>query len=269
VRIPLLRGRDVTPREAEEGAPVALVSASLAAAIWPGADPLGQRIRTTRMAAGEWLTVVGVVRSMSGDQPMMGGDALPKHQMYVPVARSLSQNLSLVVRTRGDPAALASSVRNAVWGADPAVPVYQLYTMREVIARVLWLPRLWGQVFSAFGIMALLIAAVGVYGVTSYAVGQRSRELAIRAAVGSSPRQILALVLRGHIRLVGAGLVLGILLALGSTRAMAGLLYGVSYADPFVYISVTLLLTAVAVLATLPPARRASRVSPAKALRGD
>jgi putative ABC transport system permease protein len=269
VRIPILRGRDLTPREAEEGAPVALVSASLAEAIWPGADPLGRRIRTARMRPGEWLTVVGVVRSMSADQPMIGGDALPKHQMYVPVARSLSQNISLVVRTRGDPAALASPVRAAVWDADPTVPLYQLYTMREVISRVLWLPRLWGQVFSAFGMMALLIAAVGVYGVTSYAVGQRSRELAIRAAVGSPPRQILALVLRGHMRLVAGGLVLGIVLALGSTRAMAGLLYDVSYADPFVYLSVTLLLTVVAVLATLAPARRASRISPATALRGD
>lgn len=269
MRIPLAAGRDFTGREVEESSSVAIVSESLARRLWPGESALGRRLRTDRTAEGEWLTVIGVAGTVRPGVQTAGVDSWPADQLYLPQPRGQFPNVAIAVRARGDAAALSSAVRSEVWAVDRSVPVFNVLTMDEVITRVLWLPRFWGQVFGLFGAMALLITAIGIYGVTSYAVGQRTREVGIRLAVGASDGQILGMVLKGTLVVAGIGLGVGLLLGLASSRALSALLYGVSGTDPLVFAGVLTLLATVAIVATLVPAVRATRVDPVEVLRKD
>ncbi|HVT61266.1 MAG TPA: ABC transporter permease [Thermoanaerobaculia bacterium] len=268
MEIPLVRGRDFTPREAEQSALVAVINESLAKRLWPGEDALGRRIRTVHTPPGQWLTVVGVVRDIDNSYRLAGLDAWPAAQVYVPYPQSFFANMTLVVRSAGDPQAIVSEVRDQVRAADPGVPIFHLLTMKQVLRQVLWLPRFWGQMFSAFGVLALLIAMVGVYGVTAYSIAQRKREIGIRMALGADRGKLLWMILRQGLAVALAGMGIGVVLALGATRGMAATLYGVSPSDATVYGSVLVVLGLTALVAIYLPARRTNRVNPVQELRG-
>jgi len=245
---------------------VALVSASLARLLWPGANPLGRRVRAAG-GAGPWLRVIGVTGDVDSSFHLAGVDAVPPAHLYVPYPMSPATDMTLVVQANGRLAALARAVRAQVRAAGPGVPVYRLYTMEDVITRVLWLPRLWSQWFSVFAVLALVIAALGVYGVVAFSVAQRQREIGIRMALGARRRHLLAMIIGQGAGLAAVGVGIGVAAALPATRALAAVLYGVRPGDPLIYAGVALLLLATCLLATWLPAQRASSVDPSRVLR--
>jgi putative ABC transport system permease protein len=267
VEIPILLGRDFTPAEADAGQPLALVSASLARRLWPGTNPLGRRLRAAG-GTGPWLRVIGVTGDIDSSFHLAGLDAVPQAQLYVPYPMSPTSDITLVVQATSRPAALARAVRAQVRAAGPGVPVYRLLTMDEVLARVLWLPRLWEEWFSVFGVLALLIAALGVYGVVAFSVAQRQREIGIRMALGARRVHLLATITGQGAALAAVGVGIGVAAALPAMGALAAILYGVSPGDPLIYAGVAALLLVTCLLATWLPAQRASSVDPSRALRG-
>jgi predicted permease len=264
LRVPLLRGRALAATDRDTAALVGVINETFAKRAFPGEDPVGKRVRTG--TGDPWVTVVGVVgdiRHYRLPQPM--GPAI-----YFPYASGPTHTQTLTIRTTlADPLALAPAVRAAVRDLDPDVPVYQVLTLEQQVSRSLWRQRMQGQVLGIFAALALLLAVVGIYGVISYAVAQRTRELGVRIAMGASRRQVLALVLGQGARLALAGVALGLLGALALSRVIASLLYEVDALDPVTFGAVPLLLAAVALLATWVPARRATRVDPLIAIRGD
>jgi len=266
VQIPIRQGRDLTAAEADGGQPVALVSASLARLLWPGANPLGRRVRAAG-GAGPWLLVIGVTGDVDSSFHLAGVDAAPPAHLYVPYPMSPVSDMTLVVQADGRLAALARAVRAEVRAAGPGVPVYRLHTMEDVIKRVLWLPRLWSQWFSVFGVLALVIAALGVYGVVAFSVAQRQREIGIRMALGARRRHLLAMITGQGAGLAAVGVGIGVAAAKPAMGALAAVLYGVSPGDPLIYAGVALLLLGTCLLATWLPAQRASSVDPSRVLR--
>jgi putative ABC transport system permease protein len=175
--------------------------------------------------------------------------------------------MSLVVRVRGDPAAFTPSLRRAIAEVDPTLPLFEVQTMTEVARLSYWDKRLYGLMFASFAVIALLLAGVGVYGVTSYAVSQRTHEIGVRVALGAQLRDVLSLVVRRGVVLTVMGLVIGLVGAFAVTRVLSGVLFGVSPTDPASYIGISLVLLTVGLVASYVPARRAARVQPAVALR--
>jgi putative ABC transport system permease protein len=175
--------------------------------------------------------------------------------------------MSLVVRVRGDPAAFAPAMRRAVADVDPTLPLFEVQTMQDVERLSYWDKRLYGMLFASFAVIALLLAGIGVYGVMSYAVSQRTHEIGVRAAMGALLRDVLTLVLRRGVVLTGLGLAIGLIGSFALTQVLSGVLYGVSPRDPGSYIGISLILFLIGVIASYVPARRAARVHPAVALR--
>jgi putative ABC transport system permease protein len=265
--VAVLRGRGfVAADEGDSARRVVIVSAALAARIWPGEDPLGKRVRLGGPDK-PWREVVGVARNVRHS----GLDAVVTHQVYIPERQWqwADDQVTLVVRTAGDPAAIAAAVRRAVTAVDATQPVTRLATMEQVVATSTAQRRLARLLFAAFAGVALVLAAAGIYGALAGMVAERRREIGLRSALGATPRQIVALVLRQGARLALAGLVLGALGALGVGRVIHGLLYGVQPTDPLTLAAVAGLLALVATAACLIPARRALRVDPMTALRVD
>jgi predicted permease len=256
----LLAGRGVSKDEAASGAPVAVVSRALARQMWPGQSALGRQVST----GGAFRTVVGVVGDVSTHY--QGGR--PRLQVYLPMGAQVGGRMNLVVRTAGDPAGLAPAVRRAVHGVDATVPV-ELVTMGEAARNSLWRARLFGGMFTSFGVIALLLAVAGVYAVMAYAVAQRTHEIGVRMALGARTRQVLRLVVGDGMRVACAGVALGLLGAFGLTRLMAGMVEGVSPNDPFTFAAVPVVLGGAVLLASWLPARRAARVDPMVALRSE
>jgi predicted permease len=267
LRMPLLAGRDFTEIEAgDTTARVVVVNETMARRWWPGQDPIGRRLSIGGSGPdAPWLTVVGVTRDVR--QRRLGQAA--EEQLYLPFAAEARREMTLLVRTAGDPAALAPALRREIGALDPALPFVDLDTMTAVVHRSLWLQRLYGVLFGAFAGAAVLLAVVGVYGVIAYAVAQRVRELGVRMALGARPRDVAALMLRDGARLAGVGLAIGLALALGVTRVLGAALQGVSPHDPAVFLGVTTVLGAAALAASWIPARRAARVDPAQSLRAE
>ena len=266
---PLLAGRNFTEREAaDSAAEVAIVSAELAQRLWPGRDPLGRRIRVEVEGATPWLTVVGVAPTLAYAQPGDDGER-ERRQVHLPYARAGWRLMTLAVRSAGDPAALAAPVRREVRALDPSLPLFTVHTLSDYRASTLWLERAAGQAFASLALLALLLAALGVYGVMAYAVGQRTREIGIRMALGARAPDVVGMVVREGAMLAAAGIGVGLLGALGVSRLMRSTLYGVGPGDPVAFLAVPLLLAAVAVAASWIPARRAARVDPMTALRTD
>jgi hypothetical protein len=265
LELPLLAGRDFTAAEAADTAMRAvIVNETMARRWWPGADAIGRRVSITAAApTPAWMTVVGVTRDVR--QRRLGRAA--EEQLYLPFAAMTRRDMTLMVRTAGDPEALAPAVRDALAGLDAGLPVVEVETMTAIAHRSLWLPRLYGVLFGAFAGAAVLLAVVGVYGVIAYAVAQRGRELGVRVALGARPRDVARLLLADGARLAALGL--GLPLALAATGALRSTLHGVSPRDPAVLLATTVLLAAAALLATWVPARRAARVDPITALRAD
>jgi predicted permease len=270
MRIPLRSGRPLGVED-RPGAPEAIViSESLARRVFPGADPIGQRLRigpeigdTTR----PWGTVVGVVGDVTQTSLALGAD----DAFYVAMGQWpwVDQVQSLVVRTAGDPAALAPAVERAIWSVDRDVPIVRVATMDDLLARSEARRHFVLLVFEAFALAALALAVIGIYGVLAGSVAERMRELGVRAVLGATPASLRALVLRQGMMLAVTGTAIGIGAAALATRAMTTLLFGVSRLDPVTYLGVIALLLGVSAIACWLPAWRASRVDPAVTMRGE
>jgi ABC-type antimicrobial peptide transport system permease subunit len=246
--------------------PVAIVKQSFARTHFAGRDPLGGRFKRIRPGAQEpWLTVVGVVPDllMQG----IGNNNASPVGYYIPISQSdVANGVRIAVRTQGDPAAMTSLIRSAVGSLDPELALYEVDPLRRVIDRQTWFYRVFGTFFMAFGACALLLAAAGLYGVMSFAVTQRTREMGVRSALGAQGRQLITLVMRKSIVQLVAGLVLGLGLALLASGALQPVLYHVDPRDVMVFAGVLLTLTVVSLAASLLPARRVTRIDPAAAL---
>ena len=267
----LMRGRWFTPADTSDSQAVAVINETMARTYWKNPeDAIGGQIRLGSAMDRPYLTVVGMV----ADERHNGVTGLVKEKFYVPHSQwhiatsgSLIRGGFLVVRTAGDPMALAGAVRNEIRAMDASLPVANIRPMTEVVATSLATPRLTGFLMGTFAAIALTLAAVGIYGVLSYLVARRTHEIGIRLAVGADRTQVLALVLKQGLTLAGLGIVLGVVSALLLTRLMQSLLYQVGPGDPWTFVTVSLALVGVSLLASALPAFRATRVSPLIALR--
>ncbi len=266
IKTPVLRGRAFEPMDTKESAPVIIVDQLLADRYFPGGDAVGKRLHmyTGEKGAREYRTIVGVVPHLKvyGFEETV---VLP--QAYLPMKQTLQTGLVVLLRTTLSPKSLEKPVREIVASLDPAQPAFDFKTMRERVEETWATPRLMSFLLVCFATLALTLAIVGLYGVMAFNGLRRMREIGVRLALGAMPAQIRLMMLGQGIRLVGAGLVLGFGGAIALSRVIRSLLFGVSANDPLIYATVTLVLTAAAIVACWLPARRASRVDPMITLR--
>jgi putative ABC transport system permease protein len=264
VRTPLLRGRSFTDADRDGTTPVVIINETMAKRFWPGEDPVGKRMR---YGIGDsdipWMTIVGVV----GDMRRTGFDESVRCETFLPLAQNPARRLTIVARAEGEPASLAGVLRDQVRAVDPDQPVFAVKTVDELLGDMASQRRLTMLLFGVFAGLALLLAAVGIYGVMSYAVTQRTHEIGVRMALGAQVGDVLRLVVGKGMALALAGIAAGLAAAFALSRVMASLLYGVSATDPLTFGGVALLLGLVALLASYLPARRAARVDAMIALR--
>jgi putative ABC transport system permease protein len=263
MRIPLRRGRLITEAD-NASAPAVIVVSESAAQLWNGADPIGRRVRIGG-PDGPWRTVVGVV----GDVRHTSLDERASTGFYAPQAQVTDSFLVLTVKAANQPESLTGAVRGVVRSLDSAVPVYAVATLDELLSKSFADRRFVMRLLGAFSALAVLLAAIGLYGVVSYTVAQRRREMGVRVALGAAPSDILRLVVAGGLGTLAAGLGLGLIAALVLTRVLQTLLFGVGATDPLVLVAAVGALTLVAILAHWLPARRALAIDPAIALRQD
>jgi putative ABC transport system permease protein len=260
IGIPLLKGRSFSESDTSQSPPIILINETLARRFFHGEDPIGKRL----IPFNSPREIVGVV----GDARQGALNLPPSPEIYFSNAqRAFGQQVSLVVRTNVDPASLSDAVRRAAQSVNPDAPVFRVRTMREVISGSIAQERFNTILMTLFAVMAMLLAAVGLYGVMAYGVAQRAREIGIRIALGARSADVLRLVLGQGLRLVALGLAVGLMAALALTRLMKKLLFEVSATDPMIFALIALLLTFVALLACWIPARRATKVDPMIALR--
>ncbi len=261
MRIPLLSGRDFAETDTRETMPVVIVNEMLAHREWPGGSALGHRVR----AVGDtvWRTIIGVV----GDAKHIAIAELQRGQIYTPYTQDPSLFSTVVARVARDPMSFGPPVRAAIWSVDRDQPVWKIRTIESLAQRSLGQPRFMMMLVAAFAGLALVLAGVGIYGVMSYTVAQRTHEVGIRIALGAHAAEVVRLVLRRGMVLTAGAVILGVVGALAATQLLASQLYGVSQRDPLTFVAVPVVLGAVALLACWLPARRASRVDPVEALR--
>jgi predicted permease len=259
----LLRGRSFTEGD-EDGKPlVAIIDESTARKYWPTQDPLGRRVRFARNPTKPWTTIVGVVRDIKSDG--LDIDGVP--HIYVSTYQDSSKRLSVVLRTSLPATQLEPQIRHEIQSIDPSLPVFGVSSMNDVLDRSLASRRFSADLVGGFAGLALLLASIGIYGLLAYMVGQRSREIGLRMALGARRCDVLKMILGKGVVLAGVGIVAGMIFSAATASLMASLLYGVRPHDLVVFLIVPLLLFAVAVLASYLPARRATKVDPMFALR--
>ena len=273
MQIRVLRGRDFTDRDTVSAPPVVIVNERLAKTFWPDGDALGKRLTFDDPRKGPvWLTVVGVIKDVKQND----WASKPDNEYYVPFLQSKgfldSPNpwfsyMTLVVRTTGDALALSRAVQNTVWSIDRNLPLASVKTMEQVIAASVWQPRFNLLLVGLFAGLALVLAAVGIYGVMAYSVTERTHEIGIRMALGAKQSDVLRLVVREGMALAAIGAAIGLAGAFALTRLLGGLLYQVQATDPAIFAAVPCLFATVAFMASYIPARRATRVDPMIALR--
>lgn len=267
--IPILKGRGFAATDRDTLNRVVVINEILARQAFPGEDPIGKRIKRGDPTGPEpWSTVIGVARDYRHYQlPEPMGPA-----MYLAFNEAPGYTMTVVVRTAetvSDPMSLAPRALGMLKELDSEIPAYGVQTLEQAVDRSLWRQRLQGQVIGLFAALGMILAAIGIYGVISYGVAQRTREVGVRMALGASRSQVVGLVLRQGMALVGVGLVLGLVAAFGASRALTRLLYGIGPTDLVSFVGVPLVLGAVALLASWLPARRAARVDPLIAMRSD
>ena len=258
--IPVLAGRDFADSDTEKSPGVAIVNETLAQKFWPGENPIGKRLHSGNTSV---LEVVGLAKN--GKYQSLG--EIPRLTIYYPLQQVYASNAALVVRTDLDANATIGSARSEVRNLDPTLPVYEAKTLREHMRLALFPLHAGAVAVGSFAFLAMILAAIGIYGVMAYSVVQRTQEIGIRMALGACAMDVWKMVLRQGIILTAVGMLCGLLLALGLSRIVASLLYGVSATDPLTFLLISMLLAAVALLASFLPARRATKVDPVMAIR--
>ncbi|HUI41914.1 MAG TPA: ABC transporter permease [Terriglobia bacterium] len=265
--IPLVRGRFFSERDSEGSQHVVIVNESFARRYWPHQDAVGNRLKPG-FSPDSWCTIVGVV----GDVRQFAlAETSPPAAIYLPYAQSpiafLMRDITFVVRGESDALSVAPAARRAMQAVDPDLPVFDVASMEQLVNRSVAGPRFSTLMLASFAALALLLAAVGIYGVIAYSVTQRTHEIGVRMALGARGRDVVRQILGQGMVLAGVGIAAGLLAALALTRFLSGMLYGVRAADPFTFVAVSVTLAAIAMVATYVPARRATKVDPIIALR--
>jgi predicted permease len=264
--IRLLTGRGITLEDTTGSAPIAVVSQTAAQRLWPDEEARGQRLKLSRDESAPWITVVGVVNDVR--QYDVSTSVQP--QLYVPYSQHAWFGWNQVLaRTRADASTLVEPIRRAIREVDSNIAFDSVNTMAAVMASSLSTPRFHALLFSAFAGMALLLAAAGIYSTMLFMVGRRTREMAIRVALGARPARVIGLVIRQGMLFTGIGIVIGLVCTLALTRIIASLMFDVGGADPTSIASATSVLVGAALLACYVPARRAARIDPNRILRSD
>lgn len=263
--IPIVRGRDFTDQDNGDTKEVVIISEKTAQQFWPGQDPIGKRLKPGSSASSSpWREVIAIVKDVRQNDFV----ASPKRQMYFTYRqlKNVAAN-ALVVRTNIEPMSLAMPVRNAIWSVDKDQTVADIDTMDHIVAQAVARQRFSMLLLGLFAALALLLASIGIYGVMSYSVAQRTREIGIRIALGARRADVLQMTVKQALKLVGAGMLIGLIAAFLLTRVLASLLFGISATDPITFIGISVVLLAVAILASYIPALRATKVDPITALR--
>lgn len=276
----VVRGRSLSSADNANSQLVGLINEEMARRYWNGRDPLGGRFRLSRRVPFPWVTVVGIVKDVRHN----GVTSSTKEKFYIPQSQwsraafqiddqnppvNPIRSMTLVIKSAGDPSSLTASVRADVHRLDPNLPVSDVRTMNDVVGAALSTPRFTGMLLSIFAGLALILSASGIYGVLSFLVSRRTREIGIRVAMGAGRLEVLKLIMSGGVSFALMGIGFGLLMAVGITRVLRGLLYGVTPIDPATFAAVALGLTVIAAVASLAPAWRASRVDPVVALKSD
>jgi predicted permease len=263
---PVLNGREFTEGDVAGAQPVAIINESFARTHYPGTNPIGRQFKRIRPGSQEpWLTVVGLVPDllMQG----IGNNTSSPIGYYIPISQSdVANGVRIAVRTRGEPTAITPLIRSAVASLDNDLPLFDINSMQRVIEQQTWFYTVFGTFFTTFGICALLLAVAGLYGVMSFAVTQRTREMGVRSALGAQGGQLISLVMRRSVAQLAAGLVIGVLLAFAASGALAPVLYHVNPRDGIVFGGVVLVLAAASIIASFLPARRVTKIDPVTAL---
>jgi predicted permease len=255
---PILRGREFNAADSDSSHRVAIINETMARTYWPGENPLGKLLQMDKP-----YEVVGVVK----DSPYRGLGEVSEPHLYLWLYQRPDEKVSLIVRTSGEPQTMISAIQREIKELGGNLPIFDFKTLEDVSKAQLDLVKAAASLLSLLSFIGLLVAAIGIYGVTSYAFSQRKREIGIRMSLGAQRRDILKLIMKEGISLALVGIVIGILLALGTTHFVSSFLYGVSPVDPIVFLGVGSLLTIVALGASLVPAILAAKSNPVDALR--
>jgi predicted permease len=270
IQTPLVQGRFFNESDQAEGLPAAIIDETTARRYWPNRDPIGRRVRLGQDASLPWLTVIGIIKDIKQDGLDINGVPHIYTSIYQPGfgnARSVGRTLNLVLRTPLAPSLLEAQIRSEIQAVDPGLPVFNIRSMNEVMESSLAQRRFSAELVGAFAVMAVLLASVGIYGLLTYLVAQRSQEIGVRVALGAQRGNIVKLVLGQGGGLAGVGICVGLIMAAVTAPMIAALLYGIHAIDPLVFLAVPLILLVVSFTASYIPARRAAKVSPIVALR--
>jgi putative ABC transport system permease protein len=267
MQIPVVRGREFTAIDKADSKPVIIVDANIVRAYFGNEDPIGKRIALTSEGSEQkplWREIVGVVGSVKHTNPL---DIETKGQFYLPFEQSMQKHMMIAARTSTDPLSVAPAIRREILAIDPEQPISRVRSMEDILNDFVAQPRFNMILLGGFAALALILAAVGVYGVMAYSVTQRTHEIGVRMALGAQRADVLRMVLYNAMAIAGIGLAIGVVASLLASRVLGALLFGVSPNDPLTFLGISLLLAIIAAVASYLPAYRATRIDPLIALR--